>query len=188
MRIAVADTLTGAMGAIDGLQEWLAGLAAWLPAGLREIVVLPAVVLLVLAAPRVVVRRVLPWAQHYVVLPATVVVTGTVTAVALVTDFVLARTFRAVRLPLTGVHHTLGDWGVAGPRFAREHIREWVYSSASSLRRSGPEWMLMASVAALVIWDRSWCDRNPVDGCASPIGVWWQDLLAVVPSFSPPWS
>jgi hypothetical protein len=184
----VTDTLTGAMGAIDGLQDWLTGLAGWLPAGLSDVVVLPAVVLVVLAAPRILVRRVLPWTGRYVVVPATTVAAGVATAVVLVTDFVLARLFRLVRLPLTGAHHTIGDWGVAGPRHTREQVREWVYSSAPSLRRSGPEWMLTVSVVVLVIWDRSWCDRNPAGGCTAPIGVWWRDFLSVVPSIPMPWS
>jgi hypothetical protein len=180
--------LTAAMGAIDGLQDRLADLAGWLPAGLSDVVVLPAVVLVVLLTPRILVRRVLPWTGRYVMVPATTVATGAVTAVVLITDFVMARLFRLVRLPLTGVHHTIGDWGVAGPRHTREYVRERVYSSASSLRRSGPEWMLMASVTVLVVWDRSWCDRNPADGCTAPIGVWWQDFLSVVPPLSVPWS
>ncbi|MEU4620842.1 hypothetical protein AB0G04_12805 [Actinoplanes sp. NPDC023801] len=176
------------MSMLDRLLVWLAGHADWAPAGLRRHLVVPALVVIVLAAPRIFVHRVLPWTGQYVLVPATVVVTGALTAVALTVDFVLARLFRVFWLPLTGAHYLIGDWGIAGPRQARDGIRQWVHRSGRSLSRFSPGLLLAAGAVVLVLWDQGWCGRNPADGCATPIGVWWQHFLAAVPPFSWPWS
>jgi hypothetical protein len=167
---------------IDRLAAWLPGALDWLPANVRTYVVVPLVVVVIYLVPRVVVHRVLPWAGRYLVVPVTALVSWVVAAVALVVDFVLARTFRLVGLPLTSVHYAVGDWAIAGSRGVRVGTRYRVWQAGRWLGRFSPVVLLLAAIAITVMWNAGYCDRNPSTGCADPLAQWWSGIRALAVS------
>lgn len=180
-------SVTDVLVVIDRLQEWIAVLAEPLTPVVRRSAVLPAVVLVVIAAPRIVVHRLLPWTGRNVVPPITAVLTAAVTTAGLVADVAFARLFRVLGLPLTGAHYAVGDWSVAAPRQLREAGGRWASRISRALSGFSSGWLLAASCVTVIVWNQSWCGRHPATGCTAPISVWWRDFLAVVPPFSLPW-
>jgi hypothetical protein len=170
--------IADALGAIDDLGVWLAGELDGLPADSRALVVTPAVVLVICLIPRIVVRRLLPWAGEYVLLPAAMLATGVVTAAVLAVDFVLARAFRLLWLPLTPGHYALGDWTISGARGARAAAGTWTHQAGRWLSRFSPVVLLFAGIAITILWNAGYCTRNPGPSCATPLAQWWHDIWA----------
>ncbi|GAA2638079.1 hypothetical protein [Paractinoplanes durhamensis] len=176
------------LGLFDRLLAWLPEALEWLSADVRGYVVVPIVVVVMLAAPMVVVHRILPWAARWVLVPVAVVVTTVVAAAGLIVDFLAARLFRVFWLPLTGVHYAIGDWAVAGSRSARNASRSRLLRIGERLRWFSPVVLLMAGVVIVVLWSRGYCTRNAAAGCAEPTGRWWHEVAAALPDIDVPWS
>jgi hypothetical protein len=172
-------SLDETLGLIDRLDAWLPGALHRSPVDARTYLAAPLVVVVIVAAPRLVLHRVLPWTGRFVLVPAAVLVTGVVTGLVLTLDFLLARLFRLFWLPLTGAHYALGDWAVAGGRSARSHVRHRVSRAGGWLRRFSPGALLLAGVVVTILWEAGYCSRNPGAGCSGPLTRWWHEVWTV---------
>lgn len=181
-------TTNDVLGIFDRLLVWLPEHLDWLPAETAGYAVVPAVVVVILVVPALIVRRVLPWIGRYLVVPAVVVLAGAATAVMLVVDLVCTGAFRLLGLPLTGAHYAIGDWTIGGARAVRRATRYRVHQAGAWLRRFSRLLLLLAGVVAVVMWSRGYCARNPADGCAEPIGQWWHAVDAALRDLAASWA
>ena len=166
------------------LQEWL----AWLPGDLRGYLVVPIFTAGLLVAPRIVVRRVLPWIGRYLLVPALAVVTAVLVSAGLLADLLFAALFRLFSLPLLAAHQAIGDWAITGSRGLRTGGRHGIHRAGRWLRRFNATLLLLAGAALVVLWSRGYCTRHPAAGCVAPIEAWWRDIRTVLPDIRVPWA
>jgi hypothetical protein len=169
------------LGQIDRLLSWLPERLGWLSVTTVSYVVVPAIVLAVLLTPAVIVRRLLPLAARYLVVPVVALVIGVVTAVLLIADFLSARIFRLFWLPLAGFHYAIGDWAIGGSRSVRRGTRHHMLQAGVRLGRFSRALLLLAGILIVVMWSSGYCTRNPADGCVEPVSWWWHTVAAALP-------
>jgi hypothetical protein len=173
---------------VDRLYAWLPATLDWLPPAVRNQVVVPIVILVLLVTPRIVVHRLLPWLGRFVLVPLVAVAAGAVTAVAFLVDLAFTEVFRVFSLPLLGVHYAIGDVAIAGSRGVRRGTRFRTGQLGGWLRDVSPGLLLLAGVVLVVLWGRGYCDREPAAGCAEPVSQWWAAFRAILPDWKAPWA